>query len=90
MTHRTIKELKDLLEDFPEDMKIANHICLYWFYPSELKEYEDRMTKEDYEKLTREEALDLCIFEGSWDDGSVVDSENMMEQLLEKYYEEGY
>ena len=46
------------------------------------------MSPEDYEQLTREEAYDLCIFEGSWEDGSVVDSEDMMRQLLKKYYEE--
>lgn len=86
--HKTVGELIDLLKDFPRDMKIANHICLYWFYPLELKEYQNRMQKEDYDKLTREEALDLCIFEGSWEDGSVVDHEDMMRQLLKKYYEE--
>lgn len=86
--HKTVGELMDLLKDFPKDLKIANHICLYWFYPTELKEYECRMSPEDYEQLTREEAYDLCIFEGSWEDGSVVDSEDMMRQLLKKYYEE--
>lgn len=45
------------------------------------------MQPEDYSRLTQSEAYDLCIFEGSWEDGTVVDSEDKMTELLEKYAE---
>lgn len=90
MSTHTIGSLMDILEGFPRDLEIANDIAIYWFYPDSLKEYEERMQPEDYRRLTQSEAYDVCIFEGSWEKGDVVDHEDMMRQLLEKYAEEPY
>lgn len=46
------------------------------------------MQSEDYTRLTQNEAFDVCIFEGSWEKDTIVDSEDMMRRLLEKYNED--
>ncbi|WP_405285917.1 hypothetical protein [Methanobrevibacter sp.] len=85
MTKHTVGTLIRLLEGFPHDLEIANELAVYWFYPNELKEYQERMSIEDYERLTQSEAYAVCVFEGSWENDSVVDHEDKMTELLEKY-----
>lgn len=88
MVKHTVGSLIKLLEGFPEDLEIANKISLYWFYPDELKKCKEEMAPEEYEKLTQSKAYDVCIFEGSWEDNSIVDHEDKITELLEKYSEE--
>lgn len=87
MANHTVGSLMKLLEQFPKDLPITNEISLIWFYPDELEylKEENDYSVEEYQKLTREHSTDLCIFEGSWENGDIVDKDNTMDLVISKY-----
>ena len=68
MVKYTVKSLIDELSRFPADLNIETELSLMWNYPFELLEVYDDTDTDDFEDLTCRNAVNLCIFEGSWDD----------------------
>ena len=85
MAEHTVNSLINMLKEFPQDLPIANEISVIWFFPDEIREKEDEYTQEEFARLTRKYASDICIFEGSWANDTIVDQDKTMEKLVEKY-----
>lgn len=66
-----IKELINILNKFPKDLKIKTELALMWNYPDDILKYQDQMSTEEFRDLTMNHATDLYIFEGGWEKGNV-------------------
>ena len=67
MTKYTVNDLIKELEKFPKNLPIETELAFMWNYPTELLEYFEDYDEDDFVLLTQANALDLCIFEGSWE-----------------------
>lgn len=74
----TTTDLISVLSKFPPGTEIDTEISLMWDYPLELKHLDDTMTREEFIELTRSKATRLCLFEGSWDDGTIPKEKILM------------
>ena len=78
----TVKELKEILDTFPETLTVSNEISLFWTFPDNLREKQEQLSEEDYLYLTRMNATELCLFEGSWEEDTIVDREEILKKYL--------
>lgn len=84
MTRFTVRELINLLEEFPEDLEILTELSFLWNYPNEFREnYEGDIFSEEFSKLSRGVATELLIFEGSWEEDNISDVDNILEEYLQ-------
>ena len=84
MTRFTVRELINLLEEFPEDLKILTELSFLWNYPDEFREnYKGDIFSDEFSKLSRGVATELLIFEGSWEKDNISDVDNMLEEYLQ-------
>lgn len=68
----TTTTLIEFLEKFPKDLPIGNDLATIWEYPDELKELMNSMGSEEFKEYTMHNAKSLNIYQGSWEDGSVI------------------
>lgn len=83
----TIKELIEILSNFPSDLKIETELALMWNYPDEIKESMDSMSEKDFLEYTMNQATDLCIFEGSWEKNNISNIDGKYEKFVKRIYQ---
>lgn len=75
-----VKELINILNKFPKDLKIETELALMWNYPDDILKYQDQMSAEEFRDFTINHATDLCIFEGDWEKGIVSDVDGVFKK----------
>lgn len=90
MAKYTIQELIDILDMFPKDLRIGTHLAFMITYPENLAAYKDGMTPQQWDRLTRENADEVYIFEGTWRDppNTISNLEGDYERVLDERREE--
>jgi hypothetical protein len=79
----TVKSLIEMLQDFPEDLEIITELSFLWNFPDSVRDKMGELSYEEYEVLTKNNADELLIFEGSWEKDNISD----VEGILKEYYE---
>lgn len=67
----TTTSLIEVLSKFPKDLEIDTELSFLFNYPKELDHLSDTMTRREFIDLARRKATKLCLFEGSWEDGTI-------------------
>ena len=80
MKYTTTSLIKEL-EKFPEDLVIETELAMMWNYDDKYKEYMKSMSPELFKEFTQSVAIDLCIFEGSWEKGNVSDVDGIFKKF---------
>lgn len=78
----TVGSLIKELEKFPEDLEIVTELSFLWNYPDSLMESED-VGSDGFEDLSKANADELLIFEGSWEKDNISDVDNILEEYLQ-------
>ena len=78
----TVKSLIEMLQDFPEDLEIITELSFLWNFPDSVRDKMGELPYEEYEVLTKNNADELLIFEGSWEKDNISD----VEGILKEYY----
>ncbi|WP_407415770.1 hypothetical protein [Methanobrevibacter sp.] len=67
----TTTSLIEVLSKFPKDLEIDTELSFLFNYPKELDHLTDTMTRNEFIDLARSKATNLCLLEGSWEDGTI-------------------